>query len=76
MKVWQVATILTLQRLQILNGQVHRVLENLSSRKKQWINYPLNPERPSDTYYDSLQLTKKNLTIWTDGKTRSFMLNI
>jgi hypothetical protein len=52
------------------------ILENLKSRKKQLINYPLNPERPPDTYYDSLRLTKKQLTIWSDGKTRSFMLNI
>ena len=60
----------------VLNGQVKMILENLKSRKKQLINYPLNPERPPDTYYDSLRLTKKQLTIWSDGKTRSFMLNI
>jgi hypothetical protein len=59
----------------VLNDQVHLVLENLKSRKKNLISYPLNPERPSDTYYDSLQLTKKKLTIWTDGKPSSFVLN-
>jgi hypothetical protein len=56
----------------VLNGQVNLVLENLKSRKKNLISYPLNLERPLDTYYDSLQLTKKQLTIWTDGKPSSF----
>jgi hypothetical protein len=58
----------------VLNDQVNLVLENLLSRKKNLISYPLNPERPSDTYYDSLQLTKKQLTIWTAGKPSSFVL--
>jgi hypothetical protein len=39
----------------VLNGQVNLVLENLLSRKKKLISYPLNPERPSDSYYDNLQ---------------------
>ncbi len=56
----------------VLNGQVNLVLENLKSRKNNLISYPLNLERPLDTYYDSLQLTKKQLTIWTDGKPSSF----
>jgi hypothetical protein len=43
----------------VLNDQVQLVLENLKSRKKKLISYPLNPERPLDTYYDSLQLTSK-----------------
>jgi len=60
----------------VFNGQVKPVLENLLSRKKKLISYPLNPERASDTYYDSLQLTKKQLTIWTDGKARSFGMKI
>jgi hypothetical protein len=60
----------------VLNGQVKLVLENLLSRKKKLISYPLNPERASDTYYDSLQFTKKQLTIWTDGKARSFGMKI
>jgi hypothetical protein len=58
----------------VLNGQVHLVIENLKSRKKQLICYPIHPERPSDNYYDSLQLTKKNLTIWTDDKPNFFDL--
>jgi hypothetical protein len=58
----------------VLNDQVHLVLENLKSRKKNLISYPLNPERPLDTYYDSLQLTKKKLTIWTAGKSSLFIL--
>jgi hypothetical protein len=58
----------------VLNEKVHLVLENLKSRKKNLISYPLNPERPSDTYYDSLQLTKNKLTIWTDGKPSLFVL--
>mgnify|MGYP006871032434 CR=1 FL=1 len=58
----------------VLNDQVNLVLENLLSRKKNLISYPLNPERPSDTYYDSLQLTKKKLTIWTAGKSSLFIL--
>jgi hypothetical protein len=28
----------------------------------------------ADDLHDSLQLTKKQLTIWTDGKARSFVL--
>jgi len=60
----------------VLNGQVKLVLENLLSRKKKLISYPLNPERASDTYYDSLQFTQKQLTIWTDGKARSFGMKI
>ena len=58
----------------VLNGQVQLVIENLKSRKKQLISYPLNLERPSDNYYDSLQLTKKKLTIWTNGKPSLFDL--
>jgi hypothetical protein len=58
----------------VLNDQVNLILENLKSRKKNLISYPLNPERAWDTYYDSLQLTKKKLTIWTDGKPSSFVL--
>jgi hypothetical protein len=60
----------------VLNGQVKLVLENLLSRKKKLISYPLNPERAWDTYYDSVQFTKKQLTIWTDGKARSFGMKI
>ena len=60
----------------VLNDQVHLVLENLKSRKKNLISYPLNPEWPLDTYYDSLQLTKKKLTIWTDGKPSSFRMKM
>jgi hypothetical protein len=60
----------------VLNGQVKLVLENLLSRKKKLISYPLNPEMPLDTHYDSLQFTKKQLTIWTDGKARSFGMKI
>jgi hypothetical protein len=58
----------------VLNDQVNLILENLKSKKKNLISYPLNPERPSDTYYDSLQFTKNKLTIWTDGKPSSFVL--
>lgn len=60
----------------VLNGQVNLVLENLKSRKKNLISYPLNPEWPLDTYYDILQLTKKKLTIWTDGKPSSFRMKM
>jgi hypothetical protein len=60
----------------VLNGQVKLVLENLLSRKKKLISYPLNHEMPLDTHYDSLQFTKKQLTIWTDGKARSFGMKI
>lgn len=60
----------------VLNGQVNLVLENLKSRKKNLISYPLNLERPSDTYYDSLQLTKMKLTIWTDGNPSSFRMKM
>lgn len=57
----------------VLNGQVNLVLENLLSRKKKLISFPLNPERSADTYYDSIQLTKRQLIIWTDGKPSLFV---
>lgn len=57
----------------VLNGQVNLVLENLLSRKKKLIRFPLNPERSADTYYDSIQLAKRQLIIWTDGKPSLFV---
>jgi len=58
----------------VLNGRVNLALENLLSRKKKLIIEPLNPERSADTYYDSIQLTKRQLTIWMDGKSSLFIL--